>query len=275
MLIALAGAGVLIYPHADAWLTDIRHTDVITGYAQQQHARTSQQTTDELDAARAYNSAIPAGPLHDPFATGSADTTANADYAQYSRTLDLGPNGLMGVISIPKIDVNLPIYHGTSATVLDAGVGHLYGTALPVGGAGTHAVLTGHSGVVGDTLFTNLDKLGIGDTFTITVLNQKLTYQVDQVLTVLPEQTKALAAVPGQDYVTLVTCTPIGINSHRLLVRGHRIDTPGDAATGVQALLADVGPGFPWWALAALGAVVAGILVTAPLARRAPAKGAR
>ncbi|MCL2729982.1 MAG: class C sortase [Actinomycetia bacterium] len=271
LLIALLGAAVLIYPHAQAWFNDRSQAGVVSGYAEQQQARTPEQTRAQLDAARAYNASLPSGPVGDPFAT-DAGTTRSAELARYDDTLNLGPNGLMGALTIPSIGVNLPVYHGTSNTVLDAGIGHLYGTALPVGGPGTHAVLTGHSGVLGDTLLTDLDKLHDGDTFTITVLDQALTYQIDQILTVLPSQTGALAAVPGQDYVTLVTCTPIGVNSHRLLIRGHRVPTPASGESAVQALLDHTGPGFPWWIVIAALVLVAGVAATTPLARRLPAE---
>ena len=129
----------------------------------------------------------------------------------------------MGYIRIPKIKVELPIYHGTSETVLQAGVGHFWGTSLPVGGESTHTVLTGHRGLPTKTLFTNMDKLEVGDIFYIKVLGETLAYQIDQILTVLPEETDALSIESGQDYATLVTCTPYAINTHRLLVRGKRI----------------------------------------------------
>ena len=129
----------------------------------------------------------------------------------------------MGYITIKKLGVELPIYHGTSETVLQAGVGHFWGTSLPVGGESTHTVLTGHRGLPTKTLFTNMDKLKVGDIFYIKVLGETLAYKIDQILTVLPEETEALSIEPGQDYATLVTCTPYAINTHRLLVRGERI----------------------------------------------------
>ena len=129
----------------------------------------------------------------------------------------------MGIIRIPKIQVQLPVYHGTSAKVLKEGVGHLYGSSLPTGGEGTHAVLSSHRGLPSKTLFTDLDQLEEGDLFFLDILGEEMAYQVAEILTVTPEETEALEIVPGKDYVTLVTCTPYGINSHRLLVRGERI----------------------------------------------------
>ena len=129
----------------------------------------------------------------------------------------------MGVLEIPKIDVTLPIYHGTDNFTLSKGIGHLYGTSLPVGGKGTHAALSGHSGMAGQRMLSDLEQLVIGDCFTVRVLNKKLTYKVDQLKKVLPEDVSDLAIEPDKDYVTLVTCTPYGVNTHRLLVRGVRV----------------------------------------------------
>ena len=138
--------------------------------------------------------------------------------------LDVNGMGIMGYIDIDEIGVELPIYHGTDPSVLNVAVGHLEGTSLPVGGVGTHCVLSAHRGLPSARLFTDLDRLKVGDTFTLTVLNRLLTYQVDQVLIVEPDQVEALAIDPNEDYCTLVTCTPYGINTHRLLVRGRRVE---------------------------------------------------
>ena len=151
----------------------------------------------------------------------------------YWDILDVDGNGMMGYISIPRINVTIPVYHGTSEEVLQVAIGHLQNTSLPVGGESTHAVLSGHRGLPSKALFTDLDQVQIGDVFYLTVLNETLYYQVDQILTVLPNETDALAITKGEDHVTLVTCTPYGVNSHRLLVRGTRMDyTPetGEAA---------------------------------------------
>lgn len=142
----------------------------------------------------------------------------------YKKTLNIDDNGMMGYISIDKIKVELPIYHGTSEDVLSKAVGHIEGSSLPVGGIGTHSVLSAHRGLPSSLLFTNLDKLEIGDVFTITILNRTLTYQVDKILIVNPKEITSLKIDKNNDYVTLVTCTPYGINTHRLLVRGKRIE---------------------------------------------------
>lgn len=178
-----------------------------------------------MEDARAYNQEMLGNiDLIDPFS--QEDTEIDA---RYESLLNVDGSGMMGYIRIPKINIELPIYHGTSESVLQAGVGHFWGTSLPVGGESTHTVLTGHRGLPTKTLFTNMDKLKIGDIFYIKVLDETLAYQIDQILTVLPEDTDGVSIESGKDYATLVTCTPYAINTHRLLVRGQRI--PYEEAT--------------------------------------------
>ena len=148
----------------------------------------------------------------------------------YEQLLDISGAGIMGYIDIDRIKVELPIYHGVDKGVLQIGVGHLEGSSLPVGGSGTHCVLSGHRGLPSAKLFTDLDELTIDDTFTLTILGRKLTYRVDQIKTVKPGETDDLQIVPGKDYCTLLTCTPYGINTHRLLVRGVRVDSQAEQA---------------------------------------------
>ena len=173
--------------------------------------------TAYFEAADAFNAQIAA----DPDALYFPDR-----FPSYESTLDVTGTGIMGYITIEKIGVELPIYHGTSDAVLQVAAGHLEGTSLPVGGASTHAVISAHRGLPSAKLFTNLDQLEEGDTFTITVLDRTLTYEVDNISIILPTETDSLKVVDGKDYVTLMTCTPYGINTHRLLVRGRRITTP-------------------------------------------------
>jgi sortase A len=265
---------VLFYPQAGAWFSDRAHADTISGYVHTVTSMTPAQTSRELAAAREYNRHLPTGPLQDPYSAsgGGRETVTGAAAAQYLHTLDVGPDGIIGILAIPHVGVSLPIYHGTGSLALERGLGHLYGTSLPVGGSGTHAVLAGHSGIAGITLFSNLHKVQLGDTFTVTVLDQTLTYRVDRIRTVLPEQTKDLQAVPGKDYVTLVTCTPIGVNTHRLLVRGVRIPTPADSP-GPEFLHGGAGPGFPWWTLEAGAGLLLLLVLTAPTARRRTRRG--
>lgn len=156
---------------------------------------------------------------------------------RYNQELNVDDSGVMGYINIPKIDVTLPICHGTDEMVLQTSIGHLEGTSLPVGGEGSHCALSGHRGLPSARLFTDIDQLVVGDTFTLNVLNETLTYEVDQIRIVLPSDLSEITITPGQDYCTLITCTPYGINTHRLLVRGHRIpNANGDAKIIADAI---------------------------------------
>ena len=159
---------------------------------------------------------------------GNSFDITQKEREEYKKILNVTGNGIMGYISIPKIKIELPIYHGTSDKVLQVAIGHLAGTSLPVGGKSTHCVVSGHRGLPSARLFTDIDKLVERDTFTITVLDRTMTYEVDQIRTVLPQEVQDLQIEEGKDYVTLVTCTPYGINTHRLLVRGHRIPNKAD-----------------------------------------------
>lgn len=216
----LAGIGCLFFTDIVYFLASQRQGKVIEDYQMSAEAMNAQRLEIEYQKAVNYNEQLNTSVINDPF---SEEQTNKLD--DYNTLLDLG--GIIGTLEIPKIQVNLPIYHGTGDKALSEGVGHLKGTSLPVGGSGTHAVLTGHRGYSGAKLFTDLDKLVMGDRFYLHVLEQTLTYEVDQILTVEPDQTEALKIEPDQDYVTLLTCTPYQINSHRLLVRGKRvIDVP-------------------------------------------------
>ncbi len=169
-----------------------------------------------LSDAEVYNKTLDQGVIPDLNLTGEAKEV-------YNKLLDVTGSGIMAFVEIPKLNTTLPIYHGTDDSVLQVAIGHIPGTSLPIGGKGTHAVISGHRGLPSAKLFTDLDQLVEGDIFYIQVLDQTLTYEVDQILTVTPDDVSALTVDPEQDYVTLVTCTPYGVNSHRLLVRGHRI----------------------------------------------------
>jgi sortase A len=273
VVVALAGTAVLLFPMGMDWFNSNAHAATITTYAQNVANTPSAAAEEQLAAARAYNDALPSGGLSDPFSAGpdGSDPALTAsqmqDYQQYESLLNPGGDGTMGVLSVPKIGLGLPIFHGSGPTALNHGVGHLYGSALPVGGPSTHSVLTGHSGIPGDTLFTNLHQLVLGDTFSVVEFNEVLTYQVDQIRTVVPDDLSPLAVVPGMDYMTLVTCTPIGINSHRLLVRGARVPTSKNSR-GAQAMIAKLGGGgFPMWLLYGLGALLGSIVLSAPMVR--------
>lgn len=224
LLVVLLGIGILVYPSLSEYLSELNGSRATASYddsvLQMEQARLDQL----LAQAQEYNRQLAGAsagqaPLSDD--NGNPITPES-----YWDLLNVDSAGMMGYIEIPKLNTTIPIYHGTSEAVLQVGVGHLQNTSLPVGGESTHAALSGHRGLPTRSLFTDLDQMEVGDRFYIKVLNETLCYTVDQILTVLPHEMDALAIEEGKDYVTLITCTPYGINSHRLLVRGVR--TPYD-----------------------------------------------
>lgn len=218
VLIFLTGLGVLLYPvFSDLW-NQHRQNRLMTDYTNTVTDMEDAERNALWSAAVQYNQGLQAAP-QDAF-TGADPGPKNP----YWSLLDPDGTGVMGYLEIPKISLRLPIYHGTGDAALQKGIGHLAGTSLPVGGSGTHCVLSGHRGLPSALLFTDLDQLETGDTFTLYVLDQRLSYQVDQILVIEPEDVSTLAPEDGKDYVTLVTCTPYGVNTHRLLVRGSRIE---------------------------------------------------
>ena len=219
----LAGLALVLYPSVSDYWNSFHQTRAIAVYSEEV-ANMDDNKYDELfEAAYAYNQSL--------IQKKDRYTMSDEERAEYESLLDVSGNGILGYIEIPIIGCSLPIYHGTDAAVLQIAVGHIEGTSLPVGGAGCHSVLSGHRGLPSAKLFTDLDRLTFGDTFIIQVLNQTYTYEVDQILIVLPYEMDLLAIDPAKDYCTLVTCTPYGINSHRLLVRGHRIENEEIAQT--------------------------------------------
>ena len=207
----------MLYPTISDYVNQLHQTRAVANYAADVDKLSDADYTAYFEAADAFNAQIAA----DPDALYFPDR-----FPSYESTLDVTGTGIMGYITIEKIGVELPIYHGTSDAVLQVAAGHLEGTSLPVGGASTHAVISAHRGLPSAKLFTNLDQLEVGDTFTITVLDRVLTYEVDNISIILPTETDSLKVSEGKDYITLMTCTPYGINTHRLLVRGRRITTP-------------------------------------------------
>ena len=216
ILIFLVGLSVMLYPTVSDYVNQRHQSRALASYDETVNEMSDADYTAYFEAADAYNQRLAATP--NSFFTPE-------QVSGYDETLDVSGTGIMGYITIPRIGVELPIYHCTSDGVLQVAAGHLEGSSLPVGGAGTHAVISAHRGLPSAKLFTNLDELEAGDTFTITVLDRVLTYEVDRISIVLPTETDLLQPVEGQDYVTLMTCTPYGINTHRLLVRGHRVNT--------------------------------------------------
>lgn len=216
IFILIIGLSLLLYPTVSDYWNSFHQSEAVAGYVQNVQDMSQDKKDKMLADAKAYNQTLAKGVMPDL-------NLSNAEKSVYNKTLDVTGTGIMAYVEIPKINTTLPIYHGTDDAVLQVAVGHIPGTSLPVGGKGTHAVISGHRGLPSAKLFTDIDRLVDGDTFMIQVLDETLTYEVDQILTVLPDDVSALAIDPNQDYVTLVTCTPYGVNSHRLLVRGHRI----------------------------------------------------
>ena len=221
ILILLIGLSLMLYPSLADWWNSFHSSRAIASYVEQVANIDDAQYEELWDAAWDYNQSL----LHRP----NDFLLSDEQQEIYKSLLDFGGNGIMGYIEIPMIGVMLPIYHGTKESVLQIAVGHLDWTSLPVGGAGSHCVVSGHRGLPSARLFTDLDKLKVGDVFMLHGLNEILTYEIDQILIVEPQDTDPLLIEPGKDLCTMITCTPYGINSHRMLVRGHRIESQEEA----------------------------------------------
>lgn len=224
ILVLLAGLSLLLYPSFSDYWNSFHQSRAIATYTEEVANMEQDRYEDYRSQAQRFNEQV-----YLRQRSGNPFLLEDQELADYEELLDVTGVGIMGYIQIPSLDVSLPIYHGTSDAVLQIAVGHLDWTSLPVGGESTHCVLSGHRGLPSAKLFTNLDKLSVGDTFLMQVLDEVLTYEVDQILIVEPHETQALMIEEGKDLCTLVTCTPYGINSHRLLVRGHRIETVEEA----------------------------------------------
>lgn len=216
VIVLVLGVMILLYPTVSDYWNSFHQSRAIASYLEQIENIDPVDYENEWARAEQYNRELSGKP--------NRFMLSEEEYAEYETMLNLTGSGIMGYIEIPKISCSLPIYHGTDEAVLQIAVGHIEGTSLPTGGAGTHTVLSGHRGLPSARLFTDLDQMEEGDLFVIRVLDRVMTYMVDQILIVLPEEMDALSIDPNEDYCTLVTCTPYGINSHRLLVRGHRTD---------------------------------------------------
>lgn len=221
VVMLLAGLSLLLYPSLSDYWNSFHQTRAITDYAETVAELDKAQYDELWAAAQSYNAELAR--------RENGYVLDAAQQEEYERLLDVSGLGVMGYIEIPEINCSLPVYHGTEEAVLQTAVGHLEWSSLPVGGESTHCVLSGHRGLPSAKLFTNLDRLREGDTFMLRVLDEVLTYEVDQILIVEPKDTDALTIVPGMDLCTLVTCTPYGVNTHRLLVRGHRIENAEQA----------------------------------------------
>ena len=215
VLIMILGLGIMAYPTVSDWWNSFHASRAIASYSNAVESVDHEKLDAMIQAAREYNERLLT--KENPY------TMSDEDLEEYNSLLDLSGTGIMGYVTIKSIGVYIPVYHGVEESVLQIAIGHIDWTSLPVGGESTHAVISGHRGLPSAKLFTDLDQMREGDIFTITVLNQMISYEVDQIRIVEPGDISELAIVPGQDYCTLVTCTPYGINTHRLLIRGHRI----------------------------------------------------
>lgn len=218
-LVLLTGLSLLLYPTVADYINSLDYKKDIEAYRRDLMQLDDSERQTMLDAAREYNAALVARTNR----IGELDAEQRSEY---EKLLDPSGTGMMGYIEIDKADIYLPVYHGTEESVLQAGIGHIEGSSLPVGGTGTHAILSGHTGLPSSKLFSNIDRLDAGDTFELHILGEVLTYQVESTVVVLPEEAEKQEIDPQKDLCTLMTCTPYGINSHRLLVRGVRIETP-------------------------------------------------
>lgn len=220
ILVFFAGLSLLLYPSLSDYWNSFHASQAVATYSEEVRNLNADKYDRLIGEAREYNAALPG--------RYKAFFLSESDRSTYNALLDVNGTGVMGYIEIPTIQISLPIYHGTEDEVLQIAVGHLDWSSLPVGGEGTHCVLSGHRGLPSAKLFTNLDKLVAGDKFVIRVLDEVMTYEVDQILIVEPNDLSALAIEKGKDLCTLVTCTPYGVNSHRLLVRGHRVENESE-----------------------------------------------
>lgn len=271
ILLVIAGLAVLLYPVVVTYFRNSTNEALVDAYRNSQTQVEEEDRQEWLDRARHYNEHRTSVPILDPWlARVSKDNAPYQDYLQ-----ELNPTGEpddpMAVVSIPSIDTKLPIYHGTDDDTLHRGVGHLYGSPLPVGGEGHHSVLTGHAGLTTATMFDRLEEVEVGDAFYLEVMGEPFKYEVDQIKVVLPDEIDDLQPVDGRDLVTLITCTPYGVNSHRLLVRGERV--PMDEAEADEAFSG----GGLWqpWMIGVLILVAIVLAVIALMILRARAKRGR
>ena len=231
VLVFLIGLSVMLYPTVSNYINSLSQSKMITGYNNQIALLNEQEYTSIWNAANEYNKSL--------VGKNTRFVPTEESSEVYNSCLNIGNNGVMGYIEIPKADIHLPIYHGVNESVLQVGAGHIEGSSLPVGGKGTHCIISGHRGLPSAVLFTDLDKLQIGDTFILNVLDETLTYEINQIQTVEPEQVDSLAIDPEKDLCTLVTCTPYGVNSHRLLVTGTRTDNAVENASPAVRIAAE------------------------------------
>ncbi len=255
----LLALGLTLYPIASNYINQKYTSEIHTAYQEVMQQADDHMIQEAKEKAAAYNRAIVPGA-----AEAYSQEGLQAASEDYDSQLNIAGNGIMGYVEIPKISINLPIYHGTENDSLERGVGHLLGSSLPVGGESTHSILTGHSGMASQKMFTDLEQLALGDVFYLHILDETLAYQVVDINTVLPYDTSLLGIVPGEDLCTLVTCTPYGINTHRLLVQGSRI--PYEEAEQAQGEAAPAEQSVSSWEQHYLKGLAVGLIAVAILA---------
>ena len=262
LIVLIAGLSLLLYPTLSDWWNSMHQSRAVASYVEQVANMDEEKYAQLWNDAWAYNRSLVESPNEYVLSAEKQE--------QYGKLLDIGGLGIMGYIEVPSIGITLPIYHGTDETVLQVAIGHLEWTSLPVGGESSHCVVSGHRGLPSAKLFTDLDKLVVGDVFMFRVLDEILTYEVDQILIVEPHETKDLQIEQGKDLCTLITCTPYGVNSHRLLVRGHRVENAEEAITiRVTADATQIEPTIvaPILAIPMLLALLIGLLIPKPRRR--------
>ena len=263
LIVLIAGLSLLLYPSFSDWWNSMHQSRAVASYVEQVATIDKEQYAHLWEAAWNYNESL--------VGRSNSYILDENQKAEYNQILDIGGLGIMGYIEVPAIGVTLPIYHGTDEAVLQIAVGHLEWTSLPVGGESSHCVVSGHRGLPSAKLFTDLDKLVVGDVFIFRVLDEILTYEVDQILIVDPHETEALLIEEGKDLCTMITCTPYGVNSHRLLVRGHRIENLEESVTiRVTADATQIKPVIvaPVLAIPMLLLLMIGLLIPKPRKRR-------
>ncbi len=274
------GFGILIYPTVSNQWNTWRQSRLVTSYNNAVSEMVPEDLTAYWEAAEEYNESLSGFSIYvDAFSDDDGDADSGLESSPYWNVLNVNGDGIMGYIVIPKINIHLPIYHGTSDEVLEHGIGHLESSQLPIGGEGNHAVLAGHRGLPSARLFTDLDQMETGDRFYLYILDDILAYQVDQILPMVEKDDydtleEALAPVEGEDYVTLFTCTPYGVNTHRLLVRGHRVPYNGelDESTPMDAVLQAIRDYYMLYVLLGIAIVLLLILLLRGILHRRDAR---
>lgn len=256
-LLAMAGVGILLFPNISDWFASLAHQNQYGSYSRGVSEMSDEERQQIIESARAYNQRLPNSPLRDPYLLTDDGNTldSRSNYDDYLSQLNFGKDEPMGWVDIPSIHSTLPILHGTDDKTLEWSAGHLYGSALPVGGESSHAVVTAHSGRANAKLFNDLERVKKGDVFSVEAVGERFYYRVDRIDVVETMYFgDAIRQVPGKDYVTLLTCTPTGVNTYRLLVRGERIAAPAEEKADQRLAAEQAAPEAPWWIAAVAGA---------------------